>query len=104
MAERIVPEDRADLFCDTCPARFMDRGGRARTDMAARVAGWHIYRGPSIVDSLVILTKALCPECVGPTRPPFEKITNLEHQLDLGFEVEQVLPKQKGRKHREDVS
>lgn len=100
---RIVPEDRADLFCDTCPAWFADRGGQARTDEVARVAGWHIYRGPSYVDSLVILTKALCPECVGSPRQRLES-TSMEGQLDFGFEVEPLPPKKKGKKPREDVN
>lgn len=103
--------DRSDLYCDTCPNRFADRGGQAVTDEYARAAGWHIYRGPSIVDSLVKLTKALCPECMGTSRTRGEKIMNLQGQLDLAdvffFVVDQApkpKPQPKGKRRKEGIN
>jgi len=100
--------DRSDLYCDTCPSRFADRGGQAATDEYARAAGWHIYRGPSIVDSLVKLTKALCPECMGTSRARGEKITNLQGQLDLAdlFDIVDLAPKPqpRGKRRKEGIN
>lgn len=97
----VIPADPKDIFCDTCPARSPDQGSQALTDQYARVRGWHIYRGPSIVDSAVILAKALCPECVGTPRSRAEKIPPMEDQLgidtELGIDLTHT-PKGKRRK------
>jgi hypothetical protein len=90
------------LQCDTCPASFHDRGTPERTDEYARVAGWHIYRGPSIVDSLVKLVKVLCPECMGTPRSRVPIPETLSGQLDIGFDIPQV--QKFKRKPREDVN
>lgn len=101
----IIPGDPADLICDTCPSRFADKGNPQRTDEMARARGWHIYRGPSIVDSARNMVKVLCPECVGTPRSRIEKPLIPPGQMDLLEELHYTItPLIKDNRKRGDGS
>ena len=101
----VIPADPKDIYCDTCPSRSPDQGSQALTDQYARVRGWHIYRGPSIVDSAVNLAKALCPECVGTPRSKIETPTVLEGQSDIFEDLGVTLtPEPKGKRRKDGIN
>lgn len=58
---QVHPIDPRDLVCDTCPKRYPYADTPAGTRERARVAGWRVFRGPSLTGKE--LDKVTCPAC-----------------------------------------
>lgn len=98
----ILP-DPGDLYCDTCPNRYADRGHPSLTIDSARAYGWHIYIGPGMGGHTI--SSYLCPDCVGGTRPPRQKIDVMEGQADILGDLNvtlTIIPKVNRGKGREN--
>lgn len=108
--QTVIPADPNDLLCDTCTNRHPFRGSQVKTDEAARVKGWHIYRGWAFQLAheetvRTFITRILCPACVGTNRTRLPAPPVLDGQSDilgeLGTEVQPQLKEQRKRKGRE---
>ena len=79
---QVYPIDPRDLVCDTCPKRYPWADSALETTSRARVAGWHVYDGPSVAGTP--MKKCFCPSCFktgAPQRPNVNHV--LPGQLDL---------------------
>lgn len=73
-----------NLYCDnyaTCNKVMMDRGTPWRTNFAAMIRGWYLYRGQSEGGKLLNIT--LCPTCYGKVPRRLDPNVPLEGQLEL---------------------
>jgi hypothetical protein len=101
---RLHPEDPRDLVCGTCPARYPYQETPLGTRERARVAGWHVYQGPSMTGKTLDL--ALCPGCFkagGEKRAP--RVQVLPDQEDLlGLITPLPVPKKSERTSKRAIS
>lgn len=104
----VVAGDPDDLFCDTCPNRYASRGSAERTIESARVAGWHVYVGPSGPFLSGVITKPLCPDCVGTPRTQAPRVEVMPGQTDmlteLNFTITPVVKGKRGKGKGREMS
>lgn len=104
----VVAGDPDDLFCDTCSNRYASRGSTERTIESARVAGWHVYTGPSRVPLRDYVIKPLCPDCVGTPRTQAVRVEVMPGQTDmlteLNFTITPVVKGKRGKGKGREMS